>query len=369
MAAYEFSFAPVLLLFKEALARGVDVRIVYDGREDTENKKPGRKNRDAVDFAGLAGVSRGRTRPLSTISHNKFIVHLAGGVPRSVWTGGTNFSRSGIFGHSNVAHVVRDAAVARKFFDYWTVLDQDPTGTALRASVEAICALPTLPPPDGTTQLFSPRQSAAGLDWIADLALGAKDGLFMTFAFGMNDKIKAVYRTSTAGLRFALMETKTRPMKRGSPELAAELEAIQTLRNMPENVFAVGALIATNAIDGWLRERLAGLTRNVDYIHNKFMLVDPLGSDPIVLCGSANFSLASVEDNEENMLVIRGNERVADIYLGEYMRLWSHHAFRESLAWRDDADGAPKFLKIDDWWRDCFGATERSARRVYFAPK
>ena len=188
----------------------------------------------------------------------------------------------------------------------------------------------------------------------------------MTFAFGMHDRFKQVYRESQAGLRFALMEEKTRPLRKGSAERIAEEEAIQKLRNMPENVFAVGSFIATNAIDGWLKERLSGFSSNVEYIHNKFMLVDPLSADPIVVCGSANFSRASIVENDENMLIVRGNTRVADIYLGEYMRLWSHHAFRESLAWRDE-DDRPKHLKTDDWWRDSFGATERKARREYFA--
>jgi hypothetical protein len=34
------------------------------------------------------------------------------------------------------------------------------------------------------------------------------------------------------------------------------------------------------------------------------------------------------------MLVIRGNKAVADIYLGEFMRLFSHYAFRESLKFK-----------------------------------
>jgi hypothetical protein len=366
VAAYEFAFAPVHLLFKAALSRGIDLKIVYDGRED-EKGRPGRPNREGVAVAGLADVSSERTKPKSTISHNKFIVHMRGGAALSVWTGGTNFSRNGIFGHSNVAHVVRDPVVAQKFLDYWTVLAGDPTGAALRSKVEQISPLPANPPPPGTTLFFSPRSSAQGLDYLAALAMSARGGLFMTFAFGMNDVFKQVYRNSTAKLRFALMEEKTRPLKRGSPERLAEEQAIQELRNMPENVFAIGSFIATNAIDGWLEERLAGLSSNVEYIHNKFMLVDPLSADPLVVCGSANFSLPSINENDENMLIVRGNTRVADIYLGEYMRLWSHHAFRESLAWRD-ANDKPKFLKTDDWWRDSFGPSERSARREYFAP-
>jgi phosphatidylserine/phosphatidylglycerophosphate/cardiolipin synthase-like enzyme len=69
----------------------------------------------------------------------------------------------------------------------------------------------------------------------------------------------------------------------------------------------------------------------VRYVHNKFLIVDPLSDDPIVAAGSANFSDASTRQNDENMVITRGNTRVADIYLGEFMRLYTHHAFRESL--------------------------------------
>jgi phosphatidylserine/phosphatidylglycerophosphate/cardiolipin synthase-like enzyme len=58
------------------------------------------------------------------------------------------------------------------------------------------------------------------------------------------------------------------------------------------------------------------------------MLIDPLGDEPIVISGSANFSETSTVSNDENMLIIRGNKRVADIYLGEFMRLWHHYRFR-----------------------------------------
>ena len=373
VAAYEFSYLPVLVVLKDALARGVDVQIVYDGREKDDKGRPGKPNREQVEFAGLAGVSVERTRPASVISHNKFIVLMKAGQAAEVWTGGTNFSRNGIFGHSNVAHVVKESAVAQRYLDYWMALAGDPTDATLTAAVENLSPLPSDPPPKGTSYFFSPRTNPGqginpeALELLASYAMRATGGLFITFAFGMHDIFKDVYRNSTAGLRFALMEEKTRPLKRGSEERAAEEEAIQSLRNMPQNVFAVGSFIATNAIDGWLKERLSGFSNNVEYIHNKFMLIDPLSEDPIVVSGSANFSRASIIDNDENMLVIRGNKRVADIYLGEYMRLWSHHAFRESLGWKD-ADYTPKYLRTDNWWRDSYGNTERNAQRVYFAP-
>ena len=264
-----------------------------------------------------------------------------------------------------MAHLVEEAAIARNYLAYWNELAQDPKSSPLKDRVEMLSPLPTGKPPVGTTVLFSPRKNLDALDWYADLAINATDGLFMTFAFGMNDIFKNVYQNCVAPFRLALMEKKTRSMKAG-PAKDAEEQKIQNLRNMPENVFAIGNFIRTNAFDGWLKERLTGLNSHVRYIHNKFMLIDPLSDDPIVVTGSANFSDASTRRNDENMVIIRGNTRVADIYLGEFMRLFSHHAFRESLQWRKP-DDPPKPLRTDAWWTDYFGNTPRSTRRKYFS--
>ncbi len=359
IAAYEFNYAPFLTLLQETKARGVDIEIVYDARKD----QPGDKNREAASDARITGACTERTEG-SYISHNKFIVKLEGDTPVSVWTGGTNFSENGIFGHSNVAHVVEDNDIAAKYLEYWKLLAGDPTMKDAKAGVEALTTVPEALPKKGTSVIFGPRKNLDALNWYAKVAMGAKSGLFMTFAFGMNDLFKDVYRNSTASFRLALMEKKTRPMAKG-PKRTKEEKAIQDLRSMPENLFAIGSLIQTNEFDGWVKERLTGLSKNVQYVHNKFMLVDPLSNDPIVIAGSANFSDASTTNNDENMLVVRGNTRVADIYLGEFMRLYTHHAFRESLGFKDNK--GPKPLSTDDWWRDYYGNTARSVRRKFFA--
>jgi len=361
IAAYEFHYDNFLQLIKDVSDTGVDIQIVYDARKDP----PQVKNRDRVNTLALTPLCTERTEGKSYISHNKFIVKLEDAQPISVWTGGTNFSEGGIFGHSNVAHVVEENAIAQKYLDYWTALAGNPKSAAMKTQVEQISSIPAIPVPAGTSVLFSPRKNLDALQFYADLALGATAGLFMTFAFGINQIFKNVYQTSTAPLRLALLEKTTRPMKDG-PEKEAEERLIQELRNMPENVFAVGDFIRTNKFDGWVKEKLSGLNKNVNFVHNKFMLVDPLTEDPIVIAGSANFSDASTTDNDENMIIVRGNKRIADIYLGEFMRLFSHHSFRESLKWRGPGE-PPKPLLVGDWWKDSFGNTPRSSRRKYFA--
>src|SRR6185436_1437382 len=94
------------------------------------------------------------------------------------------------------------------------------------------------------------------------------------------------------------------------------LGAEESIGHDRDVIFAAGAFLGEGALENFLRERSNPLNRN-RYIHNKFMLVDPLSNDPLVVTGTANFSLNSQRFNDENMLVIRGDTRVADIYFGE----------------------------------------------------
>jgi phosphatidylserine/phosphatidylglycerophosphate/cardiolipin synthase-like enzyme len=165
--------------------------------------------------------------------------------------------------------------------------------------------------------------------------------------------------------------------KEGSGRAAAKgRKTVADMRKVANTVVAVGQNIVENEFERWLKEK-SGLPESefVKWVHTKFMLVDPLSNDPIVVTGSANFSNASTETNHENMIVIRGDTRVADIYLGEFMRQFSSYAFRDAAAAASKKSGdapqdwRPQDLSPDDSWvADYFKAgTSRALRRVYFS--
>jgi phosphatidylserine/phosphatidylglycerophosphate/cardiolipin synthase-like enzyme len=376
VAAYEFRLDAVAETLADARRRGVDVRILYDACNNPPDSKghvfPRDDNRETVATAGLKGVSRERvTRDdvkSPPISHHKFIVLLRNDRPVEVLTGSTNFSRGGVFGQSNVVHVVEDRDVAARYLECWNSIAANPDHGELRDALSARNEIPEGRPPAGTTTVFSPQRSMAALDWYVGLAGSARDALFMTFAFGINKRFLPVYESGPARLRYALLDKLLAAGVRKAQRPAAEA-AMRRLRAKKENRFAVGSRITVNRFDRWVKEKLSGLNTHVQYVHTKFMLVDPLGKDPIVVTGSANFSDASTTQNDENMLVIRGNTRVADIYLGEYMRFWNHHAFREwASSKRAPAEATFKHLDVKDrWWRQYFGDTDRSRQRQYFA--
>jgi len=159
----------------------------------------------------------------------------------------------------------------------------------------------------------------------------------------------------------------------------AQIAAIRKLQARPNVVIAIGNRIPLTSFDQWLGEldRVTGHV-NVHWVHTKFALVDPLSDNPAVITGSANFSDASTTTNDENMLVIRGDTRVADIYLGEFMRLHSHYAFRQAVQifleqnpGKSPEDFQQRYLIEDrDWTAPYFDAGDRQARqtrRLYFS--
>jgi phosphatidylserine/phosphatidylglycerophosphate/cardiolipin synthase-like enzyme len=356
---YEFQQPDVLKAFKDASLSGADVKIVFDARKNSADT-PNKANRKAIKEAGLEAITIPRTQAPSAISHNKFIVLLKNGKPVQVWTGSTNLTQGGIYGHSNVGHCVRDPAVAAKYLDYWEQLAQDPASKDLRAWTEENTPVPkTLPKKNATTCVFSPRPSLGALEWYTERMDKAPGAVFFTAAFGVNDLFTEVLATHKDYLRYVLLESEAKEMDRITVDRL--------------NKVAVAGTLGSGKFERWMREQtVPDLNGHVKFIHTKYMLIDPLGADPLVISGSANFSNASTKNNDENMLLVRGDKRVADIYLGEFMRLFNHHFFRmlvKKFNQSDPATGKRGFLAPDDSWRLPYykEGTPKKLEREYFA--
>lgn len=367
-AIYEFQWPEVLAAIGEVAHKGAVVDIRYDAIPGG----PIISNEKAIGEADIRSICHGF--PNGKIMHNKFLVLVEDGQPRAVWTGSTNMTENGIFGHSNLGHIIEDAGIAGQYYDYWQELTGNPDVAAVKDWTKARNPAPPDTWDKPATAVFSPHRGLDVLEWYAQIASGAAGGiaprpLFMTLAFGMHKLFQEVYELPDGILRMALLE------KEGNGKgLAQGKLDIARIRALPNVVMAIGNSIVTNCFDRWLKER-NGLSAeaHVRWVHTKYLLFDPLGENPVTVTGSANFSGASTDTNEENMLVIRGNRRVADIYLGEFMRLFQHYSFRESVA-RFQKSGKsgnwqPNYLAEDDsWQQDYFKpGDQRCLRRLYFS--
>lgn len=363
-AIYEFQLPSVLDAFKAAAKNKANVRIVYDAIAGATGPK--KKNNAAIKKAGITKHCIARTN--GKLMHNKFVVLLKKGKPISVWTGSTNATVNGVFGHLNVGHAIDDPAVAERYLEYWKVLSKDPDTATLKDWAEENDGLPDeqSAAKKGTRAIFSPHRGLQALRWYANQAHQNEVPVFITLAFGMNKVLQEVYGLTDDMLRVALLE---------KPGNGAGLKQgridIGRIRKLPNVLVAMGNYVQANNFDRWLKE-IDRVTKevNVRWVHTKFVLIDPLGPDPIVITGSANFSNASTDTNEENMLVIRGNKRVADIYFTELLRIYTHHAFRESLTFKQKPGSQfkPNYLDESPGWQKPYftKGNERHLRRLYY---
>jgi phosphatidylserine/phosphatidylglycerophosphate/cardiolipin synthase-like enzyme len=365
VAAYEFTYPPVLDELKRALDRGVGVQIVYHDTSDAD----GQPNETAMRAAGLPINDQKVTyrRSKTKIPHNKFIVRLEGGkTPVEVWTGSTNFTPSGFLGQTNVGHRVQDAETSQKYLDYWELLKTDLERDEARAG-----ALKLTPNPQALIKeksivcVFSPRARADLLTWYSDRMEDSASSMMFTAAFGVAKQLVPAIAKKRNPLRFILME---------KPATKALKAAFDTDRNniilsygVPlgqHYTFKNGKPMARKPIkefelDKWFLKEELYRSKNdgfVFFVHTKFLLIDPLSDDPLVCSGSANFSSNSLLQNDENMLLIRGDTRVADIYMTEFDRIFRHFYFRdianELEAKGNEAKGA--FLDETDAWTDSY---------------
>jgi phosphatidylserine/phosphatidylglycerophosphate/cardiolipin synthase-like enzyme len=221
----------------------------------------------------------------------------------------------------------------------------------------------------GITPIFSPRSGPTVLEMYAHMVDDADNLSCITLAFGISAVFKELLKDNSVDshIGFFLLEKEDKPNPRSKKEFVG--------LNAANNVYKAFGSFLRDPLYQWVREtstKALKLNQHVSYIHSKFLLKDPLSRDPIVVTGSANFSTASTNDNDENMIVIRGNRRVADIYYTEFNRLFYHYYFRSvQETTRKMEEGEKKkrdqqtlFLAETDAWTKAYKRGSLKQKRV-----
>ncbi len=365
-AIYEFQQPELLQGLQAAIGRGVDVKIAYHHRHKDAKDTTAKKNDDAVKRAELNTVAKPRKAdPQSAIMHNKFLVLLKKEngklVPKSVWTGSTNWTDGALYGQLNVGHAVFDEQVARIYDDCFKLLHDDADSSTMKHALAALTPVSlTVPTGHHVIPVLSPQSDDTMLHLYASLCENAKS-LFVSAPFALSPVIlKALTKKDDQALRFMLLD------KMGS---LGEGEEVNVIQGDPTNAIAVATTLSSplhdfqkKLLEGKESFHHAGI-----HIHSKIFAIDPFGSDPIIVTGSANFSNNSTVVNDSNTLIIRGNTAVADIYACEFMRMFEHYHFRAKQAGKvKDAKGFA--LAETDAWSAKFyvsGSLAERDRRLF----
>jgi phosphatidylserine/phosphatidylglycerophosphate/cardiolipin synthase-like enzyme len=312
------------------------------------------------------------------IAHNKFLVYVGPQGPEAVFTGSTNWTANALCAQSNNAVLIEDPTVAQAYLDYWNRLKDDTTedgqghmGDALRSG-NAAAAVDDAPVADTGTSLtvwFSPNtkehERRTSSPEPADLGevfrvmeAAEKLILFAVFQPGFPSVVtKALdLQRQTAGtanplLVHGVVSTKS-ALPKGRKEQGQHGAAVALVGTGDAlDPIAVPATAINDPVGAFERELLSAGNA---IVHDKIVVVDPLGANPVVVTGSHNLGYKASYRNDENLLIFRGDRDLAVAYAVHVLDLYDHYRFRYVQSRLGAASEFKGFLSSDaeTWQRE-----------------
>jgi phosphatidylserine/phosphatidylglycerophosphate/cardiolipin synthase-like enzyme len=327
-----------------------------------------------------------RKPPSGHIVHNKFLIYVdAGGTPQAVLTGSCNWTDTGMCAQTNNSIVIHDKLVAARYMAYWKKLQADETayeasspfqnsplrtfnGTAKNLNLDQGTG------DAGTlTSYFSPntpkqrsktkgKAEAIPVDMkdLRDRVMAAKNAvLFLAFIPGTPSITDFAAAAQKANKNLFVRGCVTSPdaagnfyydMKGSSPP-----KKQKGVKNSPApqdaRVISANSLSATVPA-GWQKELL-----NVGFAitHDKIVVIDPFADDCVVVTGSHNLGYQASYNNDENLVMIKGNKKLAMAYATHVLDVYDHFSWRWAVNQNTSADANLK-TKPDDWLNWYFDA-------------
>jgi hypothetical protein len=345
------------------------------------------------------------------IGHNKFVVHVPpGGGPRSVLTGSTNWTATGLAGQSNNAILVEDDAVAGVFLDYWQRLkadeleEPDPLSKPMKdnqqslelrqsneLAVHAVLAngasidvwfSPNRPERRKPTSKTKPTPVPPDLAEVYRRMRMAKDAiLFLAFYPGQSGKDCIVGEAIQIGLNDpsllvmgAVSTAQAMPNYVGTKkdeegEIVVEGESPSTYDNGNVSIVRAARIDDRRILGDFGAEQLTARGGIGAIIHDKLVVIDPRSPECSVILGSHNLGFKASYSNDENMLIVDGDRELAAAYAVHVLDVYDHYRFRavETELQRKGKKGWSGFLSTDDHWQDGYVSGSKGAVMRYFA--
>ncbi|SCM79708.1 conserved hypothetical protein [uncultured Pleomorphomonas sp.] len=325
-------------------------------------KKGEDENADAREALGGADLHDRMSAPRA-LAHNKFLVLCdADKKPLAVWTGSTNWTKTGLCTQANNAVLIRNPALARFYLDQWQALadagDATPNGLATANGTPRKAD-------KRTTLWFTPLRGGLDLEQAGALIAAAQHGiLFLMF---------------NPGPRGTLLNDIIELASPGSPHYKPDLYIQGVVNQNPgtdknpvvlfnrgERIEANADVVLPAAIPGplkyWKKELLK-LPKSHAMVHSKVVVIDPYGDKPVVMTGSHNLGPRASGVNDENFLIVEGNGALASRYAGKIMEIYAQYRWRQSV---QKQDGKPRWsgLADDDKWQIADPANPYDKRRL-----
>jgi phosphatidylserine/phosphatidylglycerophosphate/cardiolipin synthase-like enzyme len=313
----------------------------------------------------------GRFLSPGALGHNKFLVFAdKNSKPLAAWTGSTNWTSTGLCTQINNGLLIKDRDIAAEYFRQWDRLRA--AKNEFPASLVAANSKPKVFGKGKSTSTVWFTRTTGGVDLGAldGVLKEAKDGiLFLMFQPGgagalgtvrkLQEQKKSLYiKGVVSTLPAAAQGPKAPGKKHGTQETAVSVEVVGAKKKtidldvvQPtgiETPFASWAATVTR------NEFITGQGGVIGFaiVHSKLIVIDPF-TNPIVVTGSHNFSGAASTKNDENFVIVRGNQELATHYAAHILSVYQHYSWMAFLNSPQARNNRPSgFLREEDTWQD-----------------
>lgn len=296
-----------------------------------------------------------RMMPDNHIGHNKFLVYTdKNNRPKSVLLGSTNWTPTGLCTQTNNTLVIDDVNLAKRYFEYWKKLKKDNEnsggdskslqGQELRTwnakgfELKKIDNIPSLQswfspntPNARSSKTVNEKRPADMEDIVTHINAAEHAILFLAFYPGApsiaNWSALALKNKKDLFVRGCVTN------KSASEGFYYDLKGItppKKVKGEKNPVKQDYRVFGAEAFDSkmpksWQKEILnAGFA----IIHDKVMVIDPFSENCIVITGSHNLGHKASFDNDENLVIVKGNKKLALAYTTHILDVYDHFSFR-----------------------------------------
>jgi len=363
-ALYELNDPELLKLLLDA-KDVIHVILSNTGTDDATNDAA----RQTLHEAGVDVVDR--MLKSGHIGHNKFVVYVdEDNQPQAVLTGSTNWTYSGLCGQANNALIVKSAPLAAAYFNYWKRLRDDGAeqsadfrdSNGSKIDVDIGSSETTVWFSPNTKQKSKPAKNPAqpgDMKAVFEAIEDAKSAiLFLVFQPGSPSILDPIRKRQEANTNLFI---------RGA---ATDAKAVNDynvdLYHRPGEIVTVVAAAAINdQFAFWRKELLKTSPQAHAIIHDKIVVIDPFSEKSVVITGSHNLGYRASYNNDENMLIIRGNKELAAAYAVHVMDIYDHYRWRWALQ-KDKKKAWDGLVDRDDWQNKYFNSDLKRELEFWF---
>ena len=345
------------------------------------------------------------------IGHNKFVVHVPpNGGSRAVLTGSTNWTATGVAGQTNNALLIEDDAAAGIFLEYWKRMKVDklklprPLGVVMSANQQSaafrlsnfqpsrvqlangaaleIWFSPNTRERKKPTSKTKPVPTPPDLSEVYRRMRMAKEAiLFLAFYPGQRGKDCIIGEAIDIGRKDSsllvtgavssaqAMPNYTPKKKDEDGDVIDDGDSPSTFDTPNVTIVRAAAIDDRTILGDFGVEQLTARGKIGAIIHDKLLVIDPRSPDCVVILGSHNLGFKASYSNDENFLIVSGDQELAAAYAVHILDVYDHYRFRaiEQERARKKKKRWSGFLDTDDDWQNGYVAGTKGALMRYFA--